>query len=142
MAKGSQGQVRRARTYKFPSVSVQGPSSYVEFGKPSWGEIRETVDEIREMTTKILSENRAEVKGGSFVPRGNLAGEVEDTLSGKLWEIAREKFISWNWIGDDEEPLPPLTEVLMDDLLGDEVEFIFSCVQILYKMTDDERSGK
>ncbi len=135
-------KARRRRTYKYPSTEVQGPGSHVEFKKPSWGDIREAVEDIREKTQKVIEQGGLTIVDGRAVPKGGSAEEIEDTLSETLRQLAIDSFVGWDWVDDDEEPLPPLPDVSMDDLMGDEVEFIFSCVQILYKMTDEEREGK
>lgn len=136
---------RRKRVRKFPSVEVQGPSSFVEFERPTWGEIRDGVNQIRTQTRKILGSGDASfavARGGGIAPRGEAATELEDSLTDSLWVLAVDQFTGWNWVDDEGEPLAPLPELEMDDLLGDEVEFIFECIQRIYKMTDEEREGK
>lgn len=134
MAKRQAGGKRQS-TKKFPTP-VQGPRAHITFRKPTYGEIRTTVDEVRAKTKKYLA---ATVRKEETI--GEEASEVESTLSEALWDIACDKFVEWNWSGDEGEPLDDLPLFEVDALLGEEVQTIFDIIQQLYMMTDTEEEG-
>jgi hypothetical protein len=135
MARSTRTKATRKSTKKFVTRS-QGPRAYIEFDKPTWGEIREVVDEIRGKTKKYIQSVRAGVM------QGETASQVEGTLSDALWEIAIEKFHDWNWVDDEGEDLAPLPELDMEDLYGDEIQEIFECVQALYMMSEQKEDAE
>ncbi len=135
MAKRQSGGKRQSvRKFMTP---VQGPRAYVTFQKPTWGEIRVTVESVRAKTKDYISATVA-VATGEKRPVGDKATEVEETLTEALWDLASEKFEKWNWVDDEGGPLADLPEMSVDDLYGDEVQDIFKAVQSLYMMSNDE----
>lgn len=134
-AKGSRKSIR-----KF-STPVQGSRAYIVFNKPSWGEIRETVADVRTKTKKYISATLDKSKARVAEASEN-ASEVEEKLSTTLWDLACARFNSWNWVDDDGELLPPLPQVELDDLYGDEVQEIFDAVQKMYMMSDEDEEAE
>lgn len=142
MARNPRGKAQRKATHRYPSVRVQGPSSYVEFQKPTWQEIREAVGQIREDSKKLIRRAVNSEKGVyATTAEGTTVQDAEDALSDMLWDLAIDKFLSWNWVDDDGEPLPPLPEIEQGDLLGDEIQFIFKTVQQLYMIVEDSEGN-
>lgn len=118
--------VRRQNTRKFVSTKVQGPTSYISFFKPTWEEIRDAADNLRATGKEMTN------------PEGRLdAGKAEETLSTNLRELAASKFEEWNWVDDEGEPLLPLPEIELGALYGDEVDFLFTCIQRLYMLQEE-----
>jgi hypothetical protein len=136
MAKRSTAVGKRQSVKKF-STPVQGPRAYVTFRKPTYGEIRITVDEVRAKTKKYLA---ATVRKTASV--GEEAGKVESTLSETLWDIACDKFVEWNWADDEGELLGELPLFDVEDLLGEEVQTIFDIIQKLYMMSDTDEDSE
>ena len=135
IAKGSRENTRRF------STPVQGPRAYIVFNKPTWGEIRETVADVRKKTKKYISAtvDRSE---GRVAESSEIAGDTEEKLSTTLWDLACTRFSEWNWVDDDGELLPPLPQVELDDLYGDEVQAIFDAVQRMYMMSDEDEEAE
>jgi hypothetical protein len=129
MAKGKRRQgVQRQTTRKFVSTKVQGRGSWISFHKPTWGEIREATTEIRENTRAMIQTGT-----GRVVPaEGFKVSDIEDTLSNFAWELAVESFSEWNWVDDDGEPLVELPALDINDLMGEEVDYIIDCVREMY----------
>lgn len=118
--------VGRQNTRKFVSTAVQGPASYISFFKPTWREIRDAADELR-------------ATGKEFTDGTSIdASQAEEVLSTNLWGLCVAKFDEWNWVNDENEDLPPLTEMDVGELYGDEVDFLFNCVQRLYMLSEEE----
>ncbi len=139
MAKGTaKGSRKSIRKFKTP---VQGARAYIVFDKPTWGEIRETVADVRTKTKKYISatvdKSRARVAEAS-----EQASEVEEKLSTTLWDLACSRFNEWNWVDDDGSLLDPLPQVELDDLYGDEVQAIFDAVQKMYMMSDEDEEAE
>lgn len=134
-AKGSRKSVR-----KFPTP-VQGSRAYIVFNKPTWGEIRETVADVRKKTKKYLSATVDRSKARVAIAP-EVASDTEDKLSTTLWELACAQFNDWNWVDDDGNLLDPLPDVTLDDLYGDEVQEIFEAVQKMYMMSDEDEDDE
>ena len=139
MAKGTaKGSRKSVRKFKTP---VQGARAYIVFDKPTWGEIRETVADVRKKTKKYISATLDQSKA-RVAEASEIAGDTEDKLSSTLWDLASARFSEWNWVDDDGELLPPLPQVELDDLYGDEVQEIFNAVQKMYMMSDEEEEAE
>lgn len=132
MAAAARGRRKSVRKFKTP---VQGPRAYVEFHKPTWGQIREVVADVRQKASKYLSAG-AQAERLAALADDKEAAEVEDKLTTTLWDLARNDFVSWNWVDDEGELLPPLPEIEPEDLYGDEVRAIFDLVQKMYMLED------
>ena len=118
--------LKRQNTRKFVSTAIQGPASYISFFKPKWQEIRDAADDLRATSDVIRTEE------------GRIdAGKAEEELSANLWGLATSKFEQWNWIDDDGEDLAPMTEIEAGSLYGDEIDFVFNCVQRLYMLQEE-----
>lgn len=142
MAKRSAGVGRRQNTKKYPTPAVQGPRSYISFYKPTWEEIRQAVDDIREKTKKYIDVTAEQpIRRTKAQTMADEATEVESSLSEMLWDLACEKFHEWNWADEEGEPLPNLPDLEMGELLGDEVRDIFRAVQKLYMMDEEEEGN-
>lgn len=135
MAKRSTAVGKRQSVKKF-KTPVQGPRAFIIFGKPTFGEIRTTVDEVRAKTKNYLTATQKQENVGDE------ASETETTLSETLWNIACDKFIEWNWYGNEGEPLDDLPQLNLDDLLGEEVQTIFDIIQKLYMMSDADEDSE
>ncbi len=139
MAKGTvKGSRKSVRKFLTP---VQGSRAYIVFNKPTWGEIRETVADVRKKTKKYISATIDRSKA-RVAEASEQASEVEDKLSTTLWDLACERFKDWNWVDDDGNLLDPLPEVEVDDLYGDEVQEIFEAVQKMYMMSDEDEGDE
>ncbi len=139
MAKGT-AKGSRKNTRKF-STPVQGPRAYIVFNKPNWGEIRETVADVRKKTKKYISATVDKSKARLAEASEN-ASVVEEKLSTTLWDLACAQFNEWNWVDDEGELMGPLPQVELDDLYGDEVQEIFNAVQKMYMMSDEEEEAE
>ncbi len=140
MAKRSAAVGKRQNVKKF-KTPVQGPRAYIIFKKPTWGEIRETVDTVRDRTKEYVSAI-ATITAGKEVAVGDKAKDAEGVLANTLWELACGKFQEWNWVNDDDEPLEDLPQVSLNDLYGEEVQAIFMIIQELYMMSDADEDSE
>jgi hypothetical protein len=139
MAKGT-AKGSRKNTRRF-STPVQGSRAYISFYKPTWGEIRETVEDVRKKTKKYISAT-VDKSRARLAEASENASEVEEKLSTTLWDMACDKFHEWNWVDDDGELMGPLPQLELDNLYGDEVQEIFNAVQKMYMMSDEDEKAE
>lgn len=125
---------KRIVTRKFKTPEAQGSGSYITFRIPMWEEIKSAViefsnagKEYREFLDKPRSDDKTE--------------EVVDTLTNVLWQKAAEKFVEWNWVDEEGEPLAGLSELTPGDLYGPELDCIVKNVQALYQVSRDEEGN-
>ncbi len=140
MAKRSTAVGKRQNVKKF-KTPVQGPRAFIIFNKPTWGEIREAVDIVRDRTKEYVSEI-ASIAAGKEVAVGDKAKDAEGVLSETLWNFACDKFQEWNWVDNDGEPLGELPQVNLDNLYGEEVQAVFKIIQELYMMSEADEDSE
>ncbi len=56
MAKRGRAGVKRVNSRKFTSGTVQGPSSYVSFFKPTWDEMKQATANLRENARDVIGQ--------------------------------------------------------------------------------------
>ena len=121
--------VKRQTTRKIFTPKAQGPQSFIEFKVPDWGETQDVVKDVRATGRQYLKKDR-EVE------------EIEASLVNRMWDLAQEKFVAWNWVDDDGDPLTPLPQLEKNVLLNNETEAVMEAVQELYRIIDVEQEKK
>lgn len=127
----------RKLTKRFPTTPIQGTGSFVVFQKPKWGEIRLGIKEIRaDARERVIRED-----GVVRLESDTAVEDLEEDLVGGLWNMCVDKFVEWNWLDEEGEPLPRLPDLNSEDLLGEEVQFLFDIIQSLYMIRDMDEEG-
>ena len=134
---------KRKSTHKYPTIKVQGASSWIEFNIPTWAESRDAINEVR-TNTKSLITREIDIERGTVIrPSADIdIGDAETALVDMIWTLAVNKFNTWNWVDNDGNFLPPMNEMDPGDLLQPELGAILEITQDLYGLRDLEEEGK
>lgn len=90
----------RQSIIKVPSPEVQGPDSYIEFQRLTWGERRQVRQDVQVL--------------------------LDEPLMEYFQTFLMSHLKGWNWVDSQGEPLPlPVTEEDLVKLLDLELEFLF-----------------
>lgn len=101
---------KRQRTVKVDSAEVQGDGSFVEFRRYSRKERREVQEAM--------------------------AGLESDALVEAIQAEVTSRLVSWDWVDDDDEPLPlPQSPDDYDAMLDIEVGFLYGTLTKVLKGT-------
>lgn len=101
--------MRKPLIVRVPSDAAQGPDSWVEFRRPTWKQTKE----VGKMSDKLK--------------KGNL-----DQQSAVFEPVTIQHIADWNWTDEDGNKLPFPTKSL-DELTGEEAQFLIEQVAILYQ---------
>src|SRR3990167_1544878 len=110
---------KRQRVVRHKSDEVQGPGSWVDMRAVSVKEGREARKESQALFDKHGVPH--DTKPEDFENYPEFAEEYTEMTQGALATI----FIHWNWVDDDDEPLPqPGDPAVMDMLTMTEVAYL------------------
>lgn len=100
---------RRITRFTVKSEPVQGPDSFVTY-KP-----------VRYRETKNLMARMAEIAQMDVTDHQKTALRTEINE-----RLIIDHVVAWNWVGDDDQPLPPPSEnpEVIDELTMDEIAFL------------------
>lgn len=126
---------KRQSTVKFYSTEVQGQGSHVIFRKPSYGD---TV-ELRKRAYDIAASGNITSENPEISPE--MVAAAED-FEREIWAFACDRFVDWDWVDEDDAPLPNLPDMDKADLLNEEAEFIGECARQLLFGDDEEKKRK
>lgn len=134
---------KRKTSIKYPTIKVQGPSSWIEFNYPTWEESRTAINHIRQETRGIIRREVDIERGNIIRPvEGFEVGDAETALVDMIWELACSKFADWNWVDGEDTLLPPMNEMDPGELLQPELGVILELTQDLFGLKDLEDEGK
>ena len=112
---------KRANVKRFDSPNVQGEDSHVTFRRITWGE------------AKALRKEAKTVKG---------EGDEFEVMTLTLDVMARiivEHLLEWNWVMDDDTPMPLPKSVGDLDIVNDtEMAFLSGCINDLVGVAAEE----
>ena len=102
---------QRQNVVEVPTVEVQGDGSWIKVRRP-------TVEEVKANQKRQDARENARLRGE--VSESDVEGEYDRTCKQALSYV-----VSWNWVDDDGNNLPPPTTEGVHDLLTDrEIEVI------------------
>lgn len=109
---------KRQNTVKVDSAEVQGEGSYVVLRRMSWARQNEAQRLLAEAAGGQLPSDASEMK---------LSGAFIQTNAEYTRQLLSESVVEWNWVDDDEKPMPlPSAAGQTLDLSTDEVQFILT----------------
>ena len=137
---------RQSRTKKLISTEIQGDDSYVVITMPTVQESRDMQERFREYQM-IVDKAKAHVDQLSKSddnPNGTLDAAIEavykaeTALSDYQMNAISEYVNDWNWVGDDEKPLPsPGDSESIELLTMGELNYLVNAI-----MNSNEKKGK
>ena len=93
---------RKSRVQQIPTPEAQGDDSWVEIRRMSWGEIK------------------------ALLKRSNRGDEEEKLAANE--EMVKKYVLSWNWVDDDDSPLPFPSNGGLDELTDQEFRYLVDLV--------------
>lgn len=124
---------KRQNNQRIISTEMQGDDSWIEISSPTMGEMkdyRQKVHRLQERIEQLRQEGEKETS-----PR---IQAINDEI-GEAGKVLIAKYVkAWNWVGNDDEPLPQPFEPLAVDLITlREVRWIMK----QFQFDDAEKKG-
>lgn len=112
---------RKSLSARFVSESAQGPDSYVLFKKYYWEERKKLQEDFYKLASAKPSSEGGE-SGATRLLTDRLEQEILSRLTG------------WNWVDENNAPLPlPKTSEDLGKLPDEEIQYLFDTIQELIR---------